>query len=147
MLTIDPQALAAVQAHCEEAYPALACGVLVGRGGLGKRVAVATERARNRQNAEAGDRFEFHPLDYQKLDQGARSRGQDIVGVYHSHPGATAEPSRVDRETAWEGFSWLIIEVQDGKAGAFRSFEREDQCFEEERVEISDRAPPGSPSW
>jgi proteasome lid subunit RPN8/RPN11 len=136
MLILDAKVLTDIRAHCEEVYPRRACGLLVGRGGMGKRLAFRSHRIRDRLEDSKGDRFELHPLEYKAVDEAARGAGEDVVGVYHSHPDASADASPLDAETAWEGYSWLVIAIGDGKSGELRSFEREDVLFEEESIEI-----------
>ena len=50
----------------------------------------------------------------------ARERALEVVGFYHSHPRGSAEPSPVDRETAWPWYVYLIVDPVAGVARAWR---------------------------
>ena len=71
--------------HARSEYPREACGLLVIR--KGREV-----YARCRNIGVGTDQFVIHPEDYAAADiQG------EIVGVVHSHPGMSPEPSQADR--------------------------------------------------
>jgi proteasome lid subunit RPN8/RPN11 len=50
-------------------------------------------------------------------DREAREAGLDIIGFYHSHPDHSARPSQFDLENAWPAFVYVIVAVNQGKAG------------------------------
>jgi proteasome lid subunit RPN8/RPN11 len=94
------------------AYPREGCGLIEGmRDGAEIRVTAIHPVA---NLAEEPDRFELDPARHIALLRGLRGTGREIVGCYHSHPNACAEPSARDRAGAFEdGFLWLI-EAVDG---------------------------------
>ena len=53
-----------------------------------------------------------------KADDVASRRGASIVGFYHSHPNQAAIPSISDRQTAWQGFVYLIVSTDAVHASA-----------------------------
>jgi proteasome lid subunit RPN8/RPN11 len=136
MLILDPDALAVIRRHAQECYPNEACGLLIGKGGLDCRIAMSAQSARNRNADKPQERYDLHPLDYQRIDQEARSQGLDVIGIYHSHPDRPPQPSKVDQEHAWEGYSYVIVEVSEGPGGEARSFEMVDEALEEEELRI-----------
>ncbi|WP_255349222.1 Mov34/MPN/PAD-1 family protein [Kamptonema formosum] len=55
--------------------------------------------------------------------------------LYHSHPDSRAIPSECDREYAWATYSYIIVEVRQGKAGDIRSWCLDDaRRFEAEEI-------------
>ncbi|MCC7509524.1 MAG: M67 family metallopeptidase [Planctomycetes bacterium] len=134
MLTITPAIKASIEVHAVEAYPHECCGVLVGRIDAGGRVAVESARTGNLNTQRAHDRFDLDPKDYMRIDRDARARGLDIVGIYHSHPDHPARPSETDLAAAWEGYSYIIVAVNQGKPGDFHSFELGEGVFRQEEL-------------
>lgn len=111
-----PAARAAISAHAAAAWPREACGLLVGRACGDAVEVVRAEPAPNL--ASAPDAFELDPAARLTLQRTLREAGEGlaIVGHYHSHPDAPAEPSARDRARAGEaGLIWLIAAVADGK--------------------------------
>ena len=72
--------------------------------------------------------------DFLAADKAARADGLEIVGIWHSHPDHPARPSITDLDAAWEGYSYLIIQVRRDGPGDFRSWRVADERFREERV-------------
>lgn len=122
----------------ERGYPHEVCGLLLGRFEAGADRTV----------------IELFPLDNERLDsrtnryavsagsmldgeRHARRAGLDVVGYYHSHPDAPAEPSGYDLEHAtWPGVSYPIVSVSQGTAAGLRSWTLADDrlSFEEEPI-------------
>lgn len=141
-LELPAAALAAASAHAERAYPEECCGVLVGRpspDGAGS-VVVRAVAADNQHGDERRRRYTIAPEAILHADRAARAEGLAIVGYYHSHPDHPAVPSAFDREKAWPGVSYLIVPVEDGRAGPPRSWrlDGENGEFEEEGVTVID---------
>lgn len=103
-------------------YPEEVCGLLVGRWAGGEVRVHEIAAARNAERRRRADRYTLDPQDWLHADLRARSRGDDIVGVWHSHPDAAAEPSAIDRAGAWEGWSYLIVAVTGEGVRALRSW-------------------------
>lgn len=122
----------------EAAYPGESCGLLVGRlrdnGDLEvTRVVpsanVADDDAPAREGRPARrsaalppregrrDRFEVDPELRLVIQRELEGTGERIVGVYHSHPDHSAQPSAFDLESVWEPeFVWVITAVEKGQA-------------------------------
>lgn len=115
-----------------EGYPNEVCGLLVGRQDGDRRVVERIRPAGNLTTDRRRDRYELNPDDYLAADRAAREDGLDIVGIWHTHPDHPAEPSRTDREAAWEGFTYLILSVRRGKVTEARCWRLEDGEFREE---------------
>ncbi|RMG90907.1 MAG: M67 family peptidase [Zetaproteobacteria bacterium] len=98
----------------ESGYPNEACGLLVGRlDDQGWHVDAAYE-VRNINEDRSADRFLLDPEGYQRVDQSVRGTGQEIIGVFHSHPDCPAKPSPTDLGHAWESFLYPIVSVDRG---------------------------------
>jgi proteasome lid subunit RPN8/RPN11 len=95
-----------IVAHAAAEAPREACGLLVGRGREVRR----SVRARNAAASPA--RYEVDPHDHFAAIRGARADGLEVIGAYHSHPAAPAEPSPTDREHAFEDFVFVIAALQ-----------------------------------
>ncbi len=115
------------------AYPREACGVLLGRR-AGRRIeVVALFAARNRARAPA--RYDLHPADWLAADAAARRAGEDVIGVWHSHPDAEAIPSDSDRRAAWSEWSYLIVAVTAAGRIRCRSWRLANGEFHEEPID------------
>jgi proteasome lid subunit RPN8/RPN11 len=155
VLHLSPELHNQIARHGETGYPDEICGFLVGvENGESKTVTriVAVENnwdeTGQSEFAQAGADFSqasrrrrfFLPADeYYQADKEARQKGETILGFYHSHPDHVAEPSVYDLRLAREifpGYSYIIVSVQHGKAGALRSFVLRDDGlqFDEEVV-------------
>jgi len=150
MLQLDPAALATLLAQAAKARPQPACGLLVGRGGLGRREALVAEAAAALPADRARGRFDLHPGDWQRIDRLARSRGQDVVGVFWAGDGAALSVLPTDATTAFEGYSYLV--VAPGPAPRLFAFELTIHGTEVEPVEVAvvadgaaSRPPPMAP--
>lgn len=69
-------------------------------------------------NASAGSqaaRYELRPDDLMKADREARSRGLDLVGIYHSHPDCDAYFSETDLKNSCPWYSFVVLSIQKGE--------------------------------
>jgi proteasome lid subunit RPN8/RPN11 len=114
VVEIAPTHRAQIEAAARAAFPHECCGLLEGRRDGGAIRVHAVHAVKN--ISDAADRFEIDPAEHIKHLRAARTRGNEIVGCYHSHPDGRAEPSPRDRAGASEeGFLWLIAAtVADG---------------------------------
>lgn len=109
--------LAEIREHGEATYPHECCGFLLGRLEENRRVVVQTQRAQNQRDDSPQNRYQISPQDYMRADRAAREAGLDIVGFYHSHPDHPARPSQFDLDNAWPELVYVIVAVNQGKAG------------------------------
>ena len=144
MLILDPGVEIALRNHTESDYPREACGLLLGRfeGGSQTRRVAEARPAANLNLERPADRYELNPVDFLLIEQEARSRELEIVGVYHSHPDHPSRPSETDRlraEEIWqssESWSYLILEVASGRVASRRSWVLRQGAFAEEEIRI-----------
>ncbi len=109
--------LAEIREHGEATYPHECCGFLLGRIEESRRVVEQTRRAQNQRDDSPQNRYQISPQDYIRADRAAREAGLDIVGFYHSHPDHPARPSQFDLDNAWPELVYVIVAVNQGKAG------------------------------
>jgi len=104
--------------EAEAAYPLEMCGLLLGSMDDNGWQVHDVRAVANLNTDRAADRFQLDPAAYQAIDRELRGSGNEIIGVYHSHPDCPAKPSPTDLASAWEGFAYPIISVCDGQATA-----------------------------
>jgi proteasome lid subunit RPN8/RPN11 len=163
-LKINSEQLDAIRAHGARDYPSECCGVLLGASNGGRKevreVAPLPNLRHDPESAEQvlplddpgreseRNRFLIDPREQLRVEQGARARGLDVVGYYHSHPDHPARPSNYDREHAWPWYSYVIVSVREGRPQELLSWVlSEDRSrFEPELVEVAGTAAPASAS-
>jgi proteasome lid subunit RPN8/RPN11 len=114
-----------------EAYPAEACGLLVGRQVAGGGEVTRATLARNLRAHERGDRYEVDPADHLAAWEVAEAEGLEVLGAWHSHPGHAAVPSATDRSDAHAGLVYVIVEVRAGRSGELRAWRLQGDAFAE----------------
>ena len=118
MIRIARSLLERIEGAAEVAYPDECCGLLVGRRGAADEFLVT--RVAESANVTAGDKrtsFEVDPRTRLALMKEFRGRDDDVVGLYHSHPDHSAEPSARDLDRVFEpDLVWLITAVAQGRA-------------------------------
>lgn len=116
MILIGRNHLREISDAAEAAYPAECCGLLIGVLRPNGDVEV-TRVAPSRNLGKAPNRFEIDPQLWVDATRAHPGRPTRVVGLYHSHPDASAQPTAIDLEAAWgEDLVWLIVAVAgDGK--------------------------------
>ncbi len=133
-LAIPPEILNAIHTAALAGYPHETCGLLVGEP-LDGIIRVHEEiGAANLNRERPRDRYELDPMAMFRAERGARDKGLEVVGVWHSHPDHPAEPSATDRAQAWKGWSYLIVSVARGRVTELRSWRLEKGRFVEEGI-------------
>lgn len=139
ILLWSPSLRQSIEAAARESAPEEACGLLVGRSFPNGAVVFRIETARNVDPGDRRRRFEVSPEDFFRIDRGARGAGLEVVGVWHSHPESSAEPSTHDLAAAWGGLSYVIaslLEPARGVGSNVRSWRlRDGHLVEEDLVE------------
>jgi proteasome lid subunit RPN8/RPN11 len=110
-IVLDTAARAEMLQHAREEAPNECCGLLIGRRGSVE----GTLRARNLQPGPT--RYLIDPVDHFGAIRTARSKGQRVVGAYHSHPASPPVPSESDIAEASGGrdFLYVIVSPADGE--------------------------------
>ena len=118
ILQTDAALMKAMIDAAEAAYPAEACGLIIGRG-KGQLIRVTRVVPAPNLLAGTGDRFELDPAVRIQVEKELRETGTKdrIIGHYHSHTDGTTDPSATDRASAHEPeLAWVIIGVTEGQA-------------------------------
>jgi proteasome lid subunit RPN8/RPN11 len=125
MLRITSKDYEAIRRHGEETYPYECCGVLLGTmDDDGARIVTSTAPCGNTRSDSAHNRYNIDPKELVRIQREGRSRGEDIIGFYHSHPDHPAQWSSTDlAEAHWFGCSYVITAVEKGKAVLTNAFE------------------------
>lgn len=112
----------AIRRHAETGYPNEICGILIGErqetgvdGDKIVREVIPVENAWEDID-EHHKRFLIAPEVLLHQERRLRGTERQILGFYHSHPDHPPEPSETDREFAWPSFSYLIQQVENGRA-------------------------------
>ncbi len=142
MLKVSRELYDALRQHGEQTYPYECCGVLLGQIADDIRTVTSIARAGNTRTDSAHNRYNIDPKELIKIQSQGRARGEDIVGFYHSHPDHPARWSQTDfAEAHWYGCSYVITNIEKGKAGLTNSFalegsNEEDKKLVDETVEV-----------
>lgn len=115
MITLSRADAEALAAHAESRRPHEACAVLLGRGGRVSRVAYA-------DNADlSATSFAIPGAQLARIYGEAEARGEEVVGIFHSHPDTDAYPSGRDVEFMRSNpVTWVIY---SGADSAMRAYE------------------------
>src|SRR3989475_6122607 len=112
MIHVPEGAIGVIQEHAIEAFPEECCGFLLGHVGEPKRV-IEARRGKNIATEDRARRYIIDPLEMLHVDDDARTKGMDLIGIYHSHPNHPAVPSEFDRSRATPWYLYLILSIVD----------------------------------
>jgi proteasome lid subunit RPN8/RPN11 len=149
MIRLSQEQLQTIRAHAESTYPEECCGMILGYLANGGKIVVEVIPTENAWNTEAAAEFAgeytadskrrqytIAPEVMLKTQREARNKSLNIIGIFHSHPDHPAIPSECDRIYAWQGYSYIIVSVQNGKAGELLSWSLDDtHHFQAEAIE------------
>ena len=86
------------------------CGLVAGHHGVITRAFAATNAA-----ADAAKNYEIAPEELFQLMREIRAAGLELMGIYHSHPNGSGEPSPRDIERAYyPDAAYFIVSIQTG---------------------------------
>ena len=103
-----------IMSHAKSTYPEECCGFLLGLDSVVRTV----ERIVSVQNVNQDsrrNRYNIDPKDLIRADEEARRSNMSLIGIYHSHPDAPAQPSQFDLAHAWPWYTYLLLSVQNGQ--------------------------------
>lgn len=135
-LIIQEKNFKEIVCFCEEGYPKEVCGVLLGKIEEAQQRVQKIVPTKNLNQERANNRYEMDPNNLRVADELARKDGLEIAGFYHSHPDHPAQASKTDTEKAWEGYSYLILAIREGKLDSFKCWRLNKGEMVEETVEV-----------
>ncbi len=123
--------------HAERTYPKECCGAMLGHIKGSTRLVTEAIPLENAFAGEQDSRYELRPEDLLDADSAARSRGLDLIGIFHSHPDCDAYFSDTDLKNSCPWYSFVVLSIQRGKfdhASSFLPDLEQKQAEEEELV-------------
>jgi len=131
MLILKKELLKMMREHALREFPNEACGILAGNQARVKKV---YEMANAQKSPET---FFMDAREQLKVMKEIRNKGEEMIGIYHSHVASLAYPSSHDVELAlYPEASYVIISIKDKKNPSVRSFKIADGKITEEEVKI-----------
>ncbi len=125
-LVVSPELLAEMRGHVERLCPEEACGLLPGKG----RQVTAVLPVTNELHSPV--RFRMAPIEMLAAFQRIDRLGEELLGIYHSHPKGPGVPSATDvAEFAYPGVLYLIWSPLEDEGWQVRGFAIEGQLFRE----------------
>jgi proteasome lid subunit RPN8/RPN11 len=134
MICLSKKIVDEIEYHAEQTYPEECCGMMLGISGNDTQSIEAVIRIDNSQDENRRRRFFITPAQYQQAEQLAKEWNMELLGFYHSHPDHPAAPSVFDTDHALPWFTYIIVSVGQGKAGAMTAW-----LLNEERTGFIDR--------
>ena len=125
-------------AHALDGLPEEACGLLAGP--TADAGVIETYPCRNA--AASARLYEVDPTDHLRADRDAEAKGQQIIGVYHSHTHTEALPSPTDIAQAPDPSWHYIVASVRHPSPVVRSFTIVDGDVAEEPLVLERPAPP-----
>lgn len=147
MLRISKADYDLIRWEAECSYPQECCGIILGHLHNEDRVVTMTVTCENTRRDALNNSYSIHPEQVIAALKLARSRGESIIGFYHSHPDHPSRFSSTDLEEAhWFGCSYVITSVEHGHAAVTDSYvltgSEEQKKFQREEIEIVAYAEP-----
>ena len=122
MIKIDKPAWDVMVAHAESKFPNECCGAMIGRTTDDTKHVTQAVPLENSYEGEQAARYELRPEDLLAADKAARAAGQDLIGIFHSHPDCDAYFSKTDLENSCPWYSFVVLSVKSGKFDHAASF-------------------------
>ena len=142
MLRILQSDYDSIHREAERSYPNECCGIILGTGSAdAARRATVVIPCTNIRSEALATAYQISPEEVVAALHQARTRGEAILGFYHSHPDHPAVYSATDLEEAfWFGCSYVITAVDHGRATQTQSFllvgSEEQKGFQAEKIEL-----------
>lgn len=141
MLKISKADYDLIRWEAKRSYPHECCGILLGNVVEGHRLVTLTLTCENMRVDSPADRYSINPEQVIAALKLARSRGESIIGFYHSHPDHSPNYSSTDlAEAHWFDCSYVITSVEQGTPTSTASFvlvgSEDKKVFQGESIEI-----------
>jgi [CysO sulfur-carrier protein]-S-L-cysteine hydrolase len=110
MLLVPASVHAEMLAHCLGGLPDEACGLLGGQSATG----TVTTCYPTRNTAASAKLYTVDPSQHLRADRDAEAKGEQIVGVFHSHTHTDAYPSSTDIAQAPDPeWHYVVVSLRD----------------------------------
>lgn len=140
-LRLPDRLRAQMERHATATYPDEGCGLLLGHLIEGEIRVSDVRTVDNAREDSRRNRYAIDPADVLAAEREAESTGLDLVGFFHSHPDAPAEPSATDlAQASWPGFAYVIVSVLDGRVGDVRAWTLSSDRTRFEEMTVTDRS-------
>lgn len=126
-LTIKREIYEQMLTHCIEVFPYEACGILAGKDSV-------TDIYKIRNIEKSSVSYYMEPLEQLRAMKDIKTKGLNILAIYHSHPYGEPYPSQKDKELALYEVVYLIIGLKPEVI--VKAFEIRDQIISEIAIEI-----------
>ena len=131
MLILKKELFKEITEHASCEFPNEACGILSGSQGRVEKVYEMTNLDK------CPSTFFMEPKEQLKVMKEIRNKGEEMLGIYHSHVASEAYPSSHDVELAlYPEASYVIISIKDKKNPSIRSFKIVEGEIAEEELKI-----------
>jgi proteasome lid subunit RPN8/RPN11 len=122
MIEIETKPWQTMVLHAERIYPNECCGAMLGRNLDNKKVVTDAVPLENAYEGARGQRYQLRPEDLLAADKAARTRGLDLIGIFHSHPDCDAYFSNTDLKYSCPWYSFVVLSIQSGKFDHAKSY-------------------------
>ncbi|WP_165389833.1 M67 family metallopeptidase [Cecembia calidifontis] len=114
------------------------CGILLGTHNSTIKKVECFIPTQNITKEDKKNRFEISSKSYLEAEKQAIELNLKILGIYHSHIEASANPSLIDQKNAFPEFSYLIISLRNQMFSDIKSWVlNKDQIFIQEELLLS----------
>lgn len=134
-IRVDP--LRVIEKHALQFPEEEVCGLLAGKNGV-------AELALRTLNAAANPATEYQiaPKELFAAMRAIRASGSAFMGIYHSHPNGSGEPSARDiAEANYPDVAYLISTIGAGGEAKVRAFSIRDGSAKEIAIEVAGATP------
>ena len=97
--------------YIKDTYPEEGCGALIGKENS-IRLIKQVIPIENKVEKLKTRRYVINPEDIINVENKAKEDKLELLGFFHSHPNAPAEPSTFDLEHSWPWYSYIIISIR-----------------------------------
>jgi [CysO sulfur-carrier protein]-S-L-cysteine hydrolase len=120
-------------AHAREDLPNECCGMIGGRDGEAASV-VRVENA-----AASPLRYEMDPQGQFDALKAIEGRGEELIGIYHSHTRSAAYPSQTDVNEAvmWPEQVYVIVSLENEEAPDVKAYDLSDLKIADVDLDVS----------
>ena len=132
-LEIPRKIFSQMLAQAREQAPIEACGILAGTGDRVQQLYKMTN------TDQSTDHFTMAPQEQFAVIKDMRTRGLEMLAIYHSHPASPAKPSEEDvRLALTNDVSYVVLSLQRPTEPEIRAFNIDDGVISESELEIAE---------